>query len=81
MIQCISSEILLRTSEKEKSNKCPFIPCTFRCSRGELYMFVAQSGKPVLIGLLAGSAANIAMDVDIRDEEVRERERDDRMSD
>ncbi|KAF8366201.1 spr-5 [Pristionchus pacificus] len=44
--------------------------------RGELYMFVAQSGKPVLIGLLAGSAANIAMDVDIRDEERIKKEKE-----
>lgn len=45
-------------------------------------MFVAQSGKPVLIGLLAGSAANIAMDVDIRDEEVSDegRSRDNQLS-
>ncbi|GMR53323.1 hypothetical protein PMAYCL1PPCAC_23518, partial [Pristionchus mayeri] len=40
----------------------------FKGARGELYMFVAQYGKPVLMGLLAGAAADIAMDIPLKDE-------------
>ena len=32
----------------------------FRSSRGELFMFLAESHTPCLVGLLAGEAANLS---------------------
>ncbi|GMT28265.1 hypothetical protein PFISCL1PPCAC_19562, partial [Pristionchus fissidentatus] len=37
---------------------------SFKGARGELYLFIAQTGKPCLTGLMAGEAADLAMNED-----------------